>query len=296
LKLIIQPDDGLDPVLQAVRKAKTRVDILVFRLDRADLIKALGEAVGRQVPVHALIAHTARGDEKRLRKLEQRLLEVGAIVARTADDLPRYHGKMLIADDTLHVFAFNYTKADIKSRSFGIATDDTKLVAEAARLFEADFAKQPYTPGHKQFVVSPENSREVLTRFIDGAKRELLIYDHKVSDRRMLKLLAARRKAGVDVRIIGHVAKPGGDLPCDRLKVRQHVRAIVRDASEAFIGSQSLRTLELSGRREIGLLVDDAQVVKQMRETFESDWGTTVTARKKRRKDEGAPLAADRTA
>jgi phosphatidylserine/phosphatidylglycerophosphate/cardiolipin synthase-like enzyme len=296
LKLIIQPDDGFDPVLQAVRKARTRVDILVFRLDRDDLIKALGEAVGRQVPVHALIAHTARGDEKRLRKLEQRLLEAGAIVARTADDLPRYHGKMLIADDTLHLFAFNYTKADIRSRSFGIVTDDPKLVAEAGRLFQADFAKQTYSPGHKQFVVSPENSREVLTRFIDGAKQELLIYDHKISDRRMIKLLVARRKAGVDVRIIGRVAKPGGDLPCDRLKMRQHVRAIIRDGAEAFVGSQSLRTLELSGRREVGLLVDDAPVVKQMRETFESDWATTETARKKKRKDEEAPLAAGRPA
>jgi phosphatidylserine/phosphatidylglycerophosphate/cardiolipin synthase-like enzyme len=296
LKLIIQPDDGFDPVLQAVRKARTRVDILVFRLDRDDLIKALGEAVGRQVPVHALIAHTARGDEKRLRKLEQRLLEVGAIVARTADDLPRYHGKMLIADETLHLFAFNYTKVDIRSRSFGIVTDDPKLVAEAGRLFEADFAKQAYSPGHKQFVVSPENSREVLTRFIDGAKQELLIYDHKISDRRMIKLLVARRKAGVDVRIIGRVAKPGGDLPCDRLKMRQHVRAIIRDGAEAFVGSQSLRTLELSGRREVGLLVDDAPVVKQMREIFESDWAATDTARKKKRKDEEAPLAAGRTA
>jgi len=296
LKLIIQPDDGFEPVLQAVRKASRRVDILVFRLDRDDLIKALGEAVARQVPVHALIAHTARGDEKRLRKLEQRLLEVGAIVARTADDLPRYHGKMLIADDTLYLLAFNYTKADIKSRSFGIVTDDPKLVGEASRLFEADFSKQAYTPGHKQFVVSPENSRETLSKFIEGAKRELFIYDHKVSDRRMIKLLVARLKAGVDVRIIGNVAKPGGDLPCDRLKMRQHVRAILRDASDAFIGSQSLRTLELSGRREIGLLVDDPQVVKQLRDTFDGDWSTTEIARKKRKSDEKAELATGRSA
>ena len=154
---------------------------------------------------------------------------------------------MLIADDTLFLFAFNYTKTDIRGRSFGLVTDDPKLVAEAGKLFEADFAKQAYDPGaDKQLVVSPENSREVLTKFIDGAKRELFIYDHKVSDRRMIKLLIARRRAGVDVRIIGHVAKPGGDLSCDRLKFRQHVRAIIRDAEEAFLGSQSLRTLELT--------------------------------------------------
>ena len=41
---------------------------------------------------------------------------------------------MMIVDDTLHVFGFNYTKLDIeKSRSFGVVTDDEALVKEAMR-------------------------------------------------------------------------------------------------------------------------------------------------------------------
>jgi cardiolipin synthase A/B len=296
VKLIIQPDDGLAPILQAIRRASTRIDILIFRLDRDELIKALSEAVARGVPVRALIAHAARGDERRLRKLEQRLLAAGVIVARTADDLPRYHGKMLIVDDALHVFAFNYTKADIRGRSFGAVVDDEKMLREAERLFEADFTKQTYEPASKALVISPENSRPVLTAFLEGAKKELLIYDHKVSDGRMIKLLLARAKAGVDVRIIGHVAKDGTDLMCERLKFRQHVRAIVRDASDAFLGSQSLRTLELDGRREVGLMIDDARAVKQMRDTFEADWATTETGRKEKKKEDEKALPANRTA
>jgi cardiolipin synthase len=296
VKLIIQPDDGLAPILQAIRRARTRIDILIFRLDRDELIKALSEAVARGVPVRALIAHTARGDERRLRKLEQRLLAAGVIVARTADDLPRYHGKMLIVDDALHVFAFNYTKADIRGRSFGAVVDDEKMLREGERLFEADFTKQTYEPASKALVISPENSRPVLTAFLEGAKKELLIYDHKVSDGRMIKLLLARAKAGVDVRIIGHVAKDGTDLMCERLKFRQHVRAIVRDASNAFLGSQSLRTLELDGRREVGLMIDDARAVKQMRDTFEADWATTETGKKEKKKEDEKALPANRTA
>ena len=61
--------------------------------------------------MRALIAHTNRGGERNLRKLELRLLEAGVTVARTADDLTRYHGKMMIVDDTLHVFGFNYHEA-----------------------------------------------------------------------------------------------------------------------------------------------------------------------------------------
>ena len=123
MKLIIQPDEGLTPMLQAVKRAKQSIDIVIFRFDRPELEKALAAAVSRGVPVRALIAHTNRGGEKNLRKLEMRLLEAGITVARTADDLTRYHGKMMIVDDALHVLGFNYTRLDIeRSRSFGIVT------------------------------------------------------------------------------------------------------------------------------------------------------------------------------
>jgi len=85
--LIIQPDDGLAPLLHAVAHAKNKIDILIFRFDRAELEKALEAAVGRGVVVRALIAHTNRGGEKGLRKLELKMLERGVLVARTATDL-----------------------------------------------------------------------------------------------------------------------------------------------------------------------------------------------------------------
>ena len=77
MDLIIQPDDGLTPLLQAVRHAKTKIDILIFRFDRAELEKALEAAVARGVVVRALIAHTNRGGEKVLRKLELKMLDEG---------------------------------------------------------------------------------------------------------------------------------------------------------------------------------------------------------------------------
>ena len=121
------------PLLKAVRRARKTIDIVIFRFDRVELEKALEAAVARGVVVRALIAHTNRGGEKSLRRLELRLLNAGVTVARTADDLPRYHGKLLLVDDALYVFGFNYTKLDIeKSRSFGIMTRDKRLVKEAA--------------------------------------------------------------------------------------------------------------------------------------------------------------------
>jgi cardiolipin synthase len=281
VKLITQPEDGAEPVIKAIHKAKKTIDIVIFRFDRADIERALHDAVKRGVMVRALIAHTNKGGEKNLRKLELRLLDAGATVARTADDLTRYHGKMMIVDgSTLHVYGFNYTKLDMdKSRSFGIITRDRRLVAEAVRLFEADALRQTYAPAHRRLVVSPENSRAALTEFIKGATQQLLIYDAQVSDNAIQEVLQERADAGVEIRIIGTLEKSLSGVKVRKLSdLRLHVRAIIRDAREAFIGSQSLRRLELEGRREVGVIIKNGSIVRRMQAVFDADW------RKKSRK------------
>jgi phosphatidylserine/phosphatidylglycerophosphate/cardiolipin synthase-like enzyme len=286
MKLIVQPDAGAAPIVTAIKKAKRSVDILIFRLDRAEIARALEAAVARGVRVRALTAHENRGGTKRLRKLELRLLEAGVTVSRTSDDLVRYHGKMAIIDGrTLHIYGFNFTRLDIeKSRSFGIVTKNKKLVAEAQKLFDADFDRLPYSPGYDRFVVSPENARDRLAKFLRGARKQLLIYDPKVSDDGMLRILSERMEAGVDVRVIGKVESKW-NVTCDKYPgKRMHVRAIIRDGTRAFLGSQSLRRLELEKRREIGVIVTDARVVREMDEVFEADWAQTTCGRKQLKK------------
>src|SRR5215471_14833768 len=161
MKLIVQPDAGVAPIVTAIKQAKKSVDILIFRLDRPEIARALEAAVARGVRVRALTAHQNHGGTKHLRKLEMQLLEGGVTVSRTADDLIRYHGKMMIVDNrVLHVYGFNFTTLDIdKSRSFGIVTKNPRLVHEASKLFAADFDRQSYSPAYNRLVVSPENAR-----------------------------------------------------------------------------------------------------------------------------------------
>jgi len=154
------------------------------------------------------------------------------------------------------------------------------MKAKAAVLFEADCTRQPYTPGHDRLVVSPETSRATLAAFIRSAKKQLLIYDAKVSDRLMLKLLAERAKAGVEIRMFGKLGKGASGIEARKLPaLRLHVRAIIRDGCAVFVGSQSLRKLELDGRREVGVIVTDAGIAKKMREVFDADWARTPEAK-----------------
>lgn len=277
MKLIVQPRDGASPLLTAIKKAKKTVEIAIFRFDRTDIEAELKAAAKRGVKVTALIAYVNRGGEKHLRALEMRFLEAGIIVARTADDLIRYHDKLVIIDrKTLYLLSFNFTHLDIDhSRGFGLITRNSKTVQESVRLFEADSTRRSYTAGLDTFVVSPANSRKVLAQFLRRAKKQLLIYDPEISDKEMMKILQERAKAGVEVRIIGHAAKRLNLKVAKLTKIRLHTRTILSDGTKAFIGSQSLRPAELDSRREVGLIIRDGKILKQLMDCFESDWDST---------------------
>ena len=266
MQLIVEPEGGIMPILDAIDNAKDTIEILIFRLDCKSVTKGLKAAVRRGVAVRAMIAKKHRGDTRDLRRLERRLLKGGVVLARTGGDLVRYHGKMMIVDRrVLHVYGFNYTRADYASRSFGIVTTNRRLVREALKLFESDASRRPYRSGTPNFVVSPDNSRERLATFIRGARRQLLIYDPRLSDEADAPVAAEargrrRRRAGHRRGAQPALATPG--------------RAVSRLAApcaghhpgrqQAFVGSQSLQTLALEGRREIGVIVSDTAIVTEV--------------------------------
>jgi phosphatidylserine/phosphatidylglycerophosphate/cardiolipin synthase-like enzyme len=291
MKLIVQPADGVAPILAAIKAAKTSVEIAIFRFDRKDVEAALKAAAARGVRVTALIAMTSRGGEKSLRALELRFLDAGIIVSRTSGDLSRYHGKYILIDRrVLFVLSFNFTHLDIDhSRGFGIVQTGPLHINEAVKLFKADCTRTKYTPKTDTFVVSPANARRVLGTFLKKAKTQLLMYDPAVSDGEMLRILSERAKAGVEVKIIGKVT---GKASLDAQKLssmRLHTRTIIRDRQEAFVGSQSLRAGELDSRREVGLILREPKIVKKLLETFETDW--TETRPKSLPADSDAPAA-----
>lgn len=279
MRLLVQPGDGITPLIEGINSAKRSVEIVIFRFDRSEIERALAHAVSRGLFVHALIAYTNRGGESNLRKLEMRLLQSGVTVARTADDLARYHDKFMIIDRReLYLLAFNFTYLDIEhSRSFGVITRNPRVVQEAGKLFDADTKRQAYLNGLPSFVVSPVNARKRLSAFLKAAKKELLIYDPEISDPDMLRILENRMQAGVKVRIIGKVTRKSSRLPVRKLaQMRLHTRTMVRDREYVFIGSQSLREIELDKRREVGVIVRDRRVVNRLLKTFSADWALSA--------------------
>jgi cardiolipin synthase A/B len=296
VKLIIEPNDGVAPIVTAIKNAKKSVDIVIFRFGYGSIEAALKAAVVKGVKVTALIANTNRGGVKNLRELEMRFLAAGIVVARTDDDLIRYHDKFIIIDRRiLYMLSFNLTRLDIdRSRGFGIVMKNANLVQEAVKLFEADCTRCVYTPKLDTFVVSPGNARKVLGTFLKRAKKQLLIFDPKISDKEMITILRGRAKAGIDIRIIGRMAGQFELAVKKPTSMRLHTRTIIRDQRQAFVGSQSLRLEELDSRRELGLIVRDPKTIKKLIDTFESDWAANEGTKERKVEKEETPAVPNK--
>jgi cardiolipin synthase len=286
VKLIVQPDDGARPLLNAVKRARRTLDIVVFRFDLDELEKAIVKAVKRGIVVRALVAHTNRSGDKPLRKLEQRMLEAGVLVSRTNDDLVRYHGKVLIVDRRrAYILGFNFTSEDLRSRSLGVVVRARSIVDELLRLFDCDATRSDFSPRVRDLVVSPENARSRLGAFLRKARTSIDIYDPRASDDEMLQILERRLTKGVRIRLLGKLEKKWTKSGVDARPFpggRLHVRALIRDGRRAFVGSQSLRKLELDERREVGIIIRDRAVVRKLQKIFARDWRRTEEADAKR--------------
>ena len=280
MKLITEPDDGIQPLVRLIRSARKCIDIAIFRCDIRALERELAAAVARGVLVRALVAHTNRGGDIALRALELRLLAAGVTVTRTDDDLVRYHGKLILIDRaTLYVLGFNFTSNDVKSRSFGVRTKNPEVLRDVLELLEADRTRCECQPSAPDLVVSPQNARRRLTRFLSKTKVSLDIYDPGVTDDGMIRVMKELAEKGVAIRILGKLEKKWrDDFDARPFPGRLHVRAIVRDGRRAFVGSQSLRKLELDERREVGLIVRAVPIVKEIHRVFERDWAKTDQA------------------
>ena len=86
------------------------------------------------------------------------------------------------------------------------------------------------------------------------------------------------------IRVLGEVEKKWAGELAWRVKpfttMKLHVRCIIRDRQAAFVGSQSLRKLELDERREVGLITRDQRTVRRMAGIFDADWkSATATSR-----------------
>jgi len=251
-------------IVNVIRRARREIHLSLFRCDDDEIFRELERATGRGVDVNVLVTPRAKGGAKKRKKLWNVLENTGASLRVYADPLVKYHAKYLVADDGPAVIAtFNFTfKCFERTCDAFVLTHDPEVITGLRELIAADRDGRPMPANlTSRLIVGPERSRRQLTTLIGQAQSRIRVIDAKLSDPGLVRLLDARRRAGLAVEVFD--SKRLGAL-------KSHGKILLIDDRIAVVGSLALASVSLDSRREVAIIVQEPAAVAEVARLFRS--------------------------
>jgi phosphatidylserine/phosphatidylglycerophosphate/cardiolipin synthase-like enzyme len=260
--VVTAPDARRDVVVQAIRQARERLILSLYRCNDQAIFAELAEARERGVQVDVLVTSRSGGGKKRLRKLWRALEDTGVSLHAHTDPVVKYHAKYLVADDgPALVASLNFTrKCFRKTIDAVVVTHDPDIVSGLRDLLTADCGHAPMPERlSPRLIVGPERARQQFTTIVTQASSSILLIDRKASDPALMTRLQERAAAGLRVELYD------GKRLCGR---RSHGKVMLVDNRLAVIGGLSLNPMSLDFRREVAITVTEPSAVAEVARLF----------------------------
>lgn len=294
--LVVEPDDGIAPVLSRIEHAQKSIDLVMYKLSDAQIQQALGAAVARGVAVRVLLNGGYYSKKEASNDAPYAALQKLNVPVRwTPTSFALTHQKTLIVDgnDAL-IMTFNLqSKYYATGRDFAIDDTDPNDVAAIERTFDADWQSLDYAwdegsePSGDDLVWSPGSEDELLY-LIDSATSSLKIYNEELQDTDIVNALIAAAKRGVHVQLdmtyatnwkpaFTQLAQAGVEVRtyASTSKVRYiHAKMIMVDEATVFVGSENFSSTSMNKNRELGLVLKAPQIIAGLDKVFVSDWAS----------------------
>jgi phosphatidylserine/phosphatidylglycerophosphate/cardiolipin synthase-like enzyme len=199
---------------------------------------------------------------------------------------------MVIDNRVGFIESLNWETRDLtETRDYAVETTKKSEVAEMVRCFDADWAERPFTPETgSQLIWCPNNGRQRIADFIDGAKHTLWLQNERYQDMVIIERLVRAVNRGVRVHIMARelhklkrkklfegvsglriVHDVGAKVRTLR-HLKLHGKIMVADDSRAIVGSINLSPGSFDDRRELAIETSSDHVVRRLVETARHDW------------------------
>jgi cardiolipin synthase len=292
--LIVQPDDGIAPILKTIEGAKRSLDIKMFQFTDPVLIEAVINAHKRGVKVRVMLNPSRFTGEHDNDEAFEFFKNAKVPIKDTNPKYPITHEKSMVVDGKqAFIMTLNWApKYFGLTRDYGLVTNDPEEVAEVAGCFEADWNRVDFTPPNvSNLIWSVGRSRQAVIDFINGAEKSLYVQHEKYVDTPVIEaLVRAKKKRGVKVHATAlpvhslrdfyilegvaglrlledlgiHVHKLHG--------IHLHAKLILADKHRAILSSFNIYPKCFNERRELGIRFSDPDLIKRLVKIFESDW------------------------
>jgi phosphatidylserine/phosphatidylglycerophosphate/cardiolipin synthase-like enzyme len=294
--LIVEPDQGIQPVYDLLNSATKTIDMTMYELVDTKAEQILEQKAAKGVAVRVILD---QNNEKARNQAAFTALSAKGVKVVWAN--PSYavtHQKTITVDSaTSAIMTLNMVTTDYPgTRDFAVMDTNALDVAAIEQTFAADFASKPVTPPvGSDLVWSPTNAQAALLGVINGAKKSLLVENEEMSDSNIVSALEKAAKNGVSVEVAMTNGMTGGQptyktefdaLKAAGVQVRTyanksgvlyiHAKAIVADygqtGAQAYAGSENFSSASLTKNRELGILTNDAQVMSGLEATIAKDF------------------------
>jgi cardiolipin synthase A/B len=291
--LVVQPDDGVDPVLGLIADATKSLCVKQFTLSEPRLVQAIIDAHHRGVAVRVMLnPHRSSGDRANDPTFAQ-LQKTGLAVQWTSPDFVVTHEKSIVVDDSHALVAtFNLVlKYFTETRDYGLITSDPAQVSQVAAGFDADWQRVAFRPDPEAGLLwSVTNARPLMAQFIDRARHSLDIQHPKFVDATIVERLVAAQERGAHVRVLCggrhglsdydildtfaslRILRRAGIRVHRQKHLKLHAKLILADGTRALLGSMNIDRSAFDLRRELGIIFDDEPVIARLSKIFAHEW------------------------
>lgn len=291
-QLIIEPDAGRTPLLNAIQQATSSIDLVMYGFTDEAFTKALITAKNKGKNVHILLEPSPYKAENE-NSLVIRQLQAKNINLEWPDKTFKLtHQKTFIFDNkTAIVMTFNLTHGSFThERNFALILTDPNEVREIKQVFDADVTHKNITVTDSHLLWSPNNSREKMLQFIQSAHSKIQIYAQDLTDYKMIGALANAARTGIKVQVLLSVSpekfqsrkfsflKKAGVIIHNSKNYYIHAKVIIVDNKRAVLGSINFTKPSLDDNRELSVMTEDHETLDQLSHAFSHDWQDTKTS------------------
>jgi phosphatidylserine/phosphatidylglycerophosphate/cardiolipin synthase-like enzyme len=292
-RLIVLPDDTAAAILDPINAAKTSINIRMFLFTDPTLLDAVIAAKHRGVFVRVMLNPARRDGTSDNEEARAALAAAGIDVRDSNPEFAVTHQKSMVIDGTAgFVESLNWETRDLtETRDYAVVTTNKLEISEMIRCFDDDWEHRPFVPDpESRLIWCPDNGRERVAEFIDGAQETLWLQNERYQDMVIIERLVRAVYRGVRVRIMArapHKLKKGklvegvsglrimndvGAKVHTLKRLKLHGKIMIADEARAIVGSINLSPGSFDARRELAIETDSNHVVKRLVEISHYDW------------------------
>jgi phosphatidylserine/phosphatidylglycerophosphate/cardiolipin synthase-like enzyme len=140
-RLIVEPDDGLDPVREFINSAQNSLLIKQFTFTEPSLIAAVIDRKNAGVDVRVMLNAARSGGDRANDETYQQFQDAGISVKWSSSKFYVTHEKSIVVDEKVALVAtFNLMeKYFTLTRDYGVITESPYHVAQIVEVFNADW-------------------------------------------------------------------------------------------------------------------------------------------------------------